>query len=133
MIEDFLSWVAEKSWLNGVCVCVSFWPFKHFGTWSTNGWADRVGGSAPFDAPERQKDDCANRGEIGATWHVARANPYRKKCRQDCRPNLWIRLKLCGPMDTTGGQNPFGYPVISGTSSTCHKGESFFIMGPSSL
>ena len=39
MIEDFLWWIAEKGWLNGVCVSVCL--SKHFGTWRTNGWADR--------------------------------------------------------------------------------------------
>ena len=31
-------------------------------------------GEGSFDVPERQKDDGANCGAIGATWHVARAN-----------------------------------------------------------
>ena len=30
-------------------------------------------GEGPFDAPERRKDDGANRGVIGTTWHVPRA------------------------------------------------------------
>ena len=31
-------------------------------------------GEAPFDVPERRKDDGASRGAIDATWHVPRAN-----------------------------------------------------------
>ena len=33
-----------------------------------------------------------------------------------------IPLKLCEPMANIGGQNPEGYRVISGTSSTCEEG-----------
>ena len=32
MIEDFFWWIAEKSWLNGVSVCLSvqiFWHLEH--------------------------------------------------------------------------------------------------------
>ena len=35
-------------------------------------------GEGLFDAPDRQKDDGANRVAIGARWHVPRANPCKK-------------------------------------------------------
>ena len=36
-----------------------------------------------------------------------------------------VRIKLCGPMVTIRGQYSLGYPMISGTSSTCQKGGNF--------
>ena len=45
---------------------------------------------------------------------------------QGCRPASGrIRLKLCGLMASIGGQYSLGYPVISGTSSTCQRGGNF--------
>ena len=75
MIEGFLWWVAEKSWANGVCVCVCFYVSVCPSILAPGaGTGGRIGtGEAPFDAPERRKDDGANRGTIGETWLVPRA------------------------------------------------------------
>ena len=73
MIKNFLWWVAEKSWASdvSVCVCLSVCPSILEPGAQTAG---PIGtGEAPFDAPKRRKDDGANRGVIGTTWHVPRA------------------------------------------------------------
>ena len=70
MIEDFLCWVAEKRWANGVCVSVFVCP-SILAPGARK--AGQIGtGEAPFDAPEWRKDDGANRGAIGGTWHMSR-------------------------------------------------------------
>ena len=71
MIGDFLRWVVEKQ-LAGSCllVCVLVCSSKHFRE-KTDG---PIGtGEAPFDAPERGRDDGADCGAIGPNRHVARA------------------------------------------------------------
>ena len=71
MIGDFLWWVAEKKVGSvvfvrvSVCSSISASGARSAGPIET--------GEAPFDAPERRKDDGANRGVIGTTWHVPRA------------------------------------------------------------
>ena len=75
MNEDFLRWVAEKSWpdrvCQSVCVCVCVCP-------SISGNSARSAGPigtgvAPMDAPKRRNDNGAGRGSAGGTWLVARA------------------------------------------------------------
>ena len=72
--------------------------------------------------PERRKKDGANRGAIGATWHVARANvqTFAKKTfdRAAGVTNEPIGLKLCGicgncvGIATIRGQNLFGEVMV---------------------
>ena len=72
MIEDFLWWVAEKSWFHGICGCVSVCPSILAPGARTAGPIGTGVGS--FDATERWKDDGANCKAICATLHVARAS-----------------------------------------------------------
>ena len=124
MIEDFLWWVAEKSWANDVSmrVCVCVCPSILAPAART---AEPIGtGEAPFDAPKRRKYDGANRGAIGARWHVLRANVptlAKKVVAQDAgQTNQRIRLKLCISIAKLGGQVPLGNrrwrPI-----GTCHR------------
>ena len=63
MIQDFLWWVGEKSWLNGVCLSACL--FKTLAPGAPMGGQIEAG-KAPFDTPEGQNDDGVNRGAIGA-------------------------------------------------------------------
>ena len=73
MNEDFLWWVGEKHWADGVCQSVSQYvcPRTFVNNMRTAG---PIGtGEAPIDAPFRRNDDGDSRESIGGTWHVARA------------------------------------------------------------
>ena len=72
MNEDFLRWVAEKSWPAGVCESVCM--FKHFRTWRPNGWSDRDRGGTDRRAETPERRWCRSR--VGRR-HVARGT---------CRP-----------------------------------------------
>ena len=70
MNEDFLRWVAEKSWPAGVCESVCM--FKHFRTWRPNGWSDRDRGwhrSTRRNAGTAMVP-VAGRPAACGTWHV---------------------------------------------------------------
>ena len=114
MIENFLSWVAEKRWANGVCVSVCS---RILAPGARTAWLILTG-EAPFDAPERRKDDIDNRRAIGRTWYAPRANvPCKKRhfVKTACKTSGGIRLKLYGPMATLGVQNPFAEAMVAHT------------------
>ena len=121
---------------NEVRASMSVHPFKHFWCWRTNGLAarDEEGTIRRTGTAERQWYQLQS-----DQYHVARAmccrvNPCRKHLTKAARQTSGrIRQKLVGPMAITGGQSPLGYPVISGTSSTCQREKTFVTWDPSSL
>ena len=76
MNEDFLRWVAEKSWPDRVCesVCVCVCVSKHFRAWRPNDWSDRDRGGTDgrTETPER-------------LWCLSRVG-RRHVARGTCRP-----------------------------------------------
>ena len=73
MLEDFLWWVAGKSWPASAClsVCMSVFPSIFDSAAQTSGLIGRSEYS--FDAPERRKDDGNSFGPNGCRWHAPRA------------------------------------------------------------
>ena len=98
MLEDFLWWVAGKSWPGDVCVYVCL--CKHF---RPNGWFDWDGQILVRRAGTVEKRWCYLRTD---RLHVARAtcdraNPCKKSMVKGAgQTNGRIRLKLGGPIAT---------------------------------
>ena len=73
MIEAFLWRVAQKV---GPMVFVCL--YKHFATWSTNGWADRDWGGTIRRAGTAEGQWCQS---LSDWWHVARGTCHVPMCQ----------------------------------------------------
>ena len=73
MNEDFLRWVAEKSWPAGVCQSVSLSVCSSIFGHSARTAGPIGAGVAPMDALKHRNDHGVSCGSIAGTWHVARA------------------------------------------------------------
>ena len=114
MLEDFLWWVAGKKlaqWCLSVrlSVCLSVSPFKHFGTWSMNGWADRDRRGTIRRARAAERQWC----QLQSDWcHVVRATcqcaiPCKKVVAQGAgQAKERIPHKLCMSIAKMGGHVP---------------------------
>ena len=105
MIEDFLISGGSLKKLAQYYLSVSVCLLKHFGTWSTNGWADqgrlgfvRRAGTAGRRWCQLQSDWCHM-----ARGTCQRANPCKTSVdRAAGLSNGQIPLKLYGPIATMG-------------------------------
>ena len=134
MNEDFLRWVAEKSWAAGVCqsVCLCVCP-------SISGHSARTAGPigtgvAPIDAPKRRNGDGAGRRSAGGTWLVARAAACKlaKKIARTYRSNGGHRRSQTSRSYVYHPNlSAFGVAVPEGRRLHAPGEENFFDMGSS--